>query len=121
MYQVLTKKIDEEVYRDNFEKKEKFSEEKEIKIIPSKNEIEKKLLENNEQEKNVKKNFCYNIELKVANDENFRPIIPKRFFKKKKYKDFINLMKKCWIHKPNERPTFDHITLTIQEIFENTN
>jgi hypothetical protein len=57
--------------------------------------------------------------LQVANNPNFRPKLPKKFQEKKKYFEFIDLMKKCWNHDPKERPGFNEITMTLQEIFEN--
>jgi hypothetical protein len=39
--------------------------------------------------------------------------------KKKKYFEFIELIKKCWSHEPKERPEFNEITMTLQEIIEN--
>jgi hypothetical protein len=38
---------------------------------------------------------------------------------KKKYFEFVNLMKKCWNHDPKERPAFNETTMTLQEINEN--
>jgi hypothetical protein len=68
-------------------------------------------------EENINSNYD-NIELKVANDKNFKPIIENKF-QKKKYKEFIDLMKRCWNHSPIERPTFNEIILILQEYYEN--
>jgi hypothetical protein len=46
-------------------------------------------------------------------------MIQKNILKKKNiYFEFIELMKRCWNHNPNERPDFYEITITLQEIFE---
>jgi serine/threonine protein kinase len=94
MFQILTKKIDN-IYEN--------------KIIDG-GEIEL-------EEVNSNINNIANIELKVANDPNFRPSIPNEF--KKNFVEFIDLMKKCWNHNPKERPNFNEITLNLQEIYEN--
>jgi serine/threonine protein kinase len=103
MFQILTKKIDN-IYQGVDNKK---NENEKI--------IELKEVNNNS---NINSNIT-NIELKVANDPNFRPIIPKQFENKKKNIEFIDLMKKCWNHQPKERPSFNEITMTLQEIIEN--
>jgi serine/threonine protein kinase len=83
------------------------------KINENNIEIEKNYEESlNENFKNL------NIELKVANDPNFRPKIPIKIIENKKFFEFIELMKKCWLHDPNERPGFNEISLTLQEIKE---
>jgi serine/threonine protein kinase len=99
MFQLLTKKIDN-IY-DGYVNQENKNENIELKEV------------------NTNSNNIANIELRVANDHNFRPLIPKKFIDKKKYFEFIDLMKKCWNHSPKERPAFNEITMTLQEIFEN--
>ena len=53
-----------------------------------------------------------NIQIRVATDENLRPILPKeeemeeRNIKEKK---MISMMKKCWKQDPNERPKMEEI------------
>jgi CO dehydrogenase/acetyl-CoA synthase alpha subunit len=89
MFQILTKKIDN-IYEQNKENDEK-SEMKDVK---------KSEVENNELNFS---NITSNIELWVANDLNFRPKLEKKL-EKKKYFEFIDLMKKCWNHNPKERP-----------------
>jgi serine/threonine protein kinase len=60
-----------------------------------------------------------NVELQVAINPNFRPLIPKKYLEKKKYFEFIELMKKCWNQDPKERPSFNDITMTLQKISDN--
>ncbi len=60
----------------------------------------------------------FNIELKVANDPNFRPFISKKYDENLDYKEFIDLIKKCWNHNPDERPNFNEITIILEEINE---
>lgn len=45
-----------------------------------------------------------NVELKIANDANFRPIIPTIFAEDINYYDYINLMRACWSASPDARP-----------------
>jgi serine/threonine protein kinase len=116
MFQVLTKKI-ENIYQDKQqnEKNEK-NEKNENGDVNTKKENEK-IIEL--KEVNSNSNNIANIELRVANDKNFRPVLPKKLENKKKYFEFIDLMKKCWNHDPKERPGFNEITMTLQEINEN--
>jgi len=122
MFQLLTKKIDKEIYMNDNNEKKKI---KNNLINKFKNESEKELNEVliEKEDDNIYKNednfSIFNIEIKVANNEEFRQNIPLKFENKKKYSQFIELMKKCWKHNPSERPNFYEITLTLQEIFEN--
>jgi hypothetical protein len=59
------------------------------------------------------------IELQVADNPNFRPRLSKKIEEKKRYFEFIDLMKKFLQHDPKERPGFNEITMTLQEIQEN--
>jgi serine/threonine protein kinase len=106
MFQLLTKKINN-IYDDS--KQEAKRESKNENIIEL-----KEVNSNNNNSNNIA-----NIELRVANDKNFRPSIPIKFENKKKYFEFIILMKKCWNHDPKERPAFNEIVMTLQEISEN--
>jgi tRNA A-37 threonylcarbamoyl transferase component Bud32 len=72
-----------------------------------------------EKNKNENENNFENIELRVANDPNFRPNFPKIYTDLKKYNEFIILMRKCWDFDPKERPGFNEITMTLQEIYDN--
>jgi hypothetical protein len=83
-------------------------------------ELKESLLNNNNKEDdyNNENDFNLNIELRVANNPDLRPSIPKKY-EKKNYFEFIDLMKKCWKHEPKERPGFNEITMTLQEILEN--
>jgi serine/threonine protein kinase len=93
MYQVLTNKIDD-VYKEETKKNKK-----EIELVEEGN---------------------YNVEFKVANDPNYRPKISTNF-EKKEFEVFIDLMKRCWQNDPKDRPGFNEITMTLQEIYENFN
>jgi tRNA A-37 threonylcarbamoyl transferase component Bud32 len=115
MFQILTKKID--IYSIGDEEEKKFYQNEEISNKKEKKNENSKIIEMNEISNNS--NNIANIELRVANDKNFRPIISKKFENKKKYFEFIDLMKKCWNHNPKERPGFNEITMTLQEINEN--
>jgi hypothetical protein len=45
----------------------------------------------------------------------------KEKFEKKKYDEYVKLMKLCWQHDPKDRPSFSEIVFTLQEILENLN
>jgi len=51
-----------------------------------------------------------NIEVRVATDPNFRPIVtPEQIPNYNEVQWFIDLMKQCWRDDPDERPTFEEI------------
>jgi hypothetical protein len=110
----LSKKSFKNIYQDK-QQNEK-NEKNENGDVNTKKENEK-IIEL--KEVNSNSNNIANIELRVANDKNFRPVLPKKLENKKKYFEFIDLMKKCWNHDPKERPGFNEITMTLQEINEN--
>jgi serine/threonine protein kinase len=104
MFQVFTNKI-ENIY-DN-------------EILINEKKIELKEIDNNEIEFSKKiLPTSFNIELKVSNDPNFRPIVS-NLFDSGIYLDVIELMKNCWKHLPNERPNFFEITIILEEILKN--
>ena len=62
-----------------------------------------------------------NIQLKVANDPNFRPTlfdIEEGEEKESKIK-FIELMKKSWQHDPISRPKFEEIVDSLKILLNN--
>jgi hypothetical protein len=116
MFQVLTEKI-ENIYD---EEKEDIINSESYKKLENDNlsELKENLIEEkNSVENSFNNNF--NIELRVANDETFRPKLPKKILNEKKYSEIIKLMEKCWVHKSTDRPNFNEITFTLQEIIEN--
>jgi serine/threonine protein kinase len=126
MYQLLTGKFENVYILDSEEKKEIDESEKiiiEENIFSEKKNQKKEetepLLINSENNKILKINSGYNVELKVANNPEYRPFISNNFLNNLKYKEFIELMKKCWIHNPKERPNFNVITIMLEEIYEN--
>jgi hypothetical protein len=109
MFQVLTNKIDN-IYDDENEIKTEIKN----NYVKLENELKETFIDK-------KENISYfNIEIRVANDPYFRPIISKRF-KKKKYFEFLELLKKCWDHNPKERPNFNDISFALREIYQNKN
>jgi hypothetical protein len=125
LFQVFTKKIENiyEVPKENENVKInelnvelKTKQKKKNYLSNTDVELKENLLD--ELEYNNENDFNLNIELRVANNPDLRPLIPKKF-ENKKYFEFINLMKKCWKHEPKERPNFNEITMTLQEIQEN--
>jgi serine/threonine protein kinase len=107
MYQILTLKINN-IY-DEEEKKEKKNNEIELK---------QSLINNDSIDEMNDNNIILNVEFKVANNPNYRPKIPLKYLEKKKYFEFVGLMKRCWKHDPKERLGFNEITMTLQEIQE---
>jgi hypothetical protein len=105
MFQVLTNIVDN-VYEN--ESDEKINSKK----IELENKTESKDIE-------MKISSSFNIELKVANDPNFRPKIPISFSEDKHFSEFIELMKRSWSHSPKDRPSFNEITMILQEKYEN--
>ena len=102
----------DEIKEENEKEKEKENENENIPV-ENINEIElKDIFESNNDSD-------FNIELRVANDPSFRPFFLNKFTEKKKYKEFIELTKKCWKNNPEERPSFNEITLVLEEINEN--
>jgi serine/threonine protein kinase len=129
MYQVLTDYLDN-VYELNEIEEKKKNEEKKNKKIKKINENDKEnlielkenLIENyNENEIDNNKLDFLNLEYKVANNEDFRPIIPNSILKDKKYDQFLNIMKICWNSNPKNRFNFNEITIQLEEILVNLN
>jgi hypothetical protein len=115
MFQILTKKIDdiyEEPKRDNNGNENEIKTKKKKYLNNSEIELKKNLLEINETNE-FSNNYNLNIELRVANNPDFRPFIEKKY-ENKKYFEFIDLMKKCWKQNPNDRPNFNEITMIIK-------
>ena len=55
------------------------------------------------------------IEIRVANNPNFRPVIPKSMVHIAcAHPTLIELMKKCWQHDPAARPSFQEIVNVIE-------
>jgi serine/threonine protein kinase len=128
MFQILTKKIENiyEIQKQENEKKIELNVELKTKnkkkYFKTEIELKESLLNNNNEEgddcNDNENDFNLNIELRVANNPDLRPVIPKKF-ENKKYFEFVDVMRKCWKHDPKERPNFNEITMTLQEILEN--
>ena len=65
------------------------------------------------------------IQFKVAQDPNFRPTLPSEQElesqditeeERESKKRFIELMKQCWQHSPQERPKFEEIVDVLEKI-----
>jgi serine/threonine protein kinase len=135
MYQVLTGKLDNVYNYDKIEKEElskknekiikdeKIKEENFFDSYEKKKEESQPLLINNEKNSDIsiKSVSGYNVELKVANNPYFRPYISDNFLSNLQFSEFIDLMKKCWQHDPKERPSFNEITINLEEINEKLN
>eukprot|EP00817_Percolomonadidae_sp_ATCC50343_P005946 CAMPEP_0117419714 /NCGR_PEP_ID=MMETSP0758-20121206/1214_1 /TAXON_ID=63605 /ORGANISM="Percolomonas cosmopolitus, Strain AE-1 (ATCC 50343)" /LENGTH=346 /DNA_ID=CAMNT_0005200931 /DNA_START=3404 /DNA_END=4442 /DNA_ORIENTATION=+ len=61
----------------------------------------------------------YGVELRVANNPNYRPEIPDRFIRSKKWVPYIALMKLCWQADPESRPSFDAIIDELNMMLDN--
>jgi serine/threonine protein kinase len=128
MFQILTKKIENiyEIQKQENEKKIELNVELKTKnkkkYFKTEIELKESLLNNNNEEgddcNDNENDFNLNIELRVANNPDLRPVTPKKF-ENKKYFEFVDVMRKCWKHDPKERPNFNEITMTLQEILEN--
>lgn len=58
----------------------------------------------------------FNIELKVAMDQSFRPAIPDQWYESEVLHDCAYLMQVCWSAESAERPSFAHIRTSLQEL-----
>lgn len=56
----------------------------------------------------------FNVEYKVAMNEDFRPQIPSTLGNE--YAPYIQLMCECWRHKATERPSFTSILQRIEQM-----
>lgn len=61
------------------------------------------------------------IEVKMAEDDYFRPKVYKKFKQVPELKWYIHLMKRCWAADPIERPSFSEIVCIIQDNMEKMN
>jgi serine/threonine protein kinase len=118
MYQLLTEKLTN-VYKFTEGEIDEISDKNDLivnekYVSNNKDEEMKPLIITNKSEKNSSKNSSinlsedfFNIELKVANDSNFRPYISKFFLTNSlKFNEFLQLMKNCWSSNPKERFNF---------------
>lgn len=62
------------------------------------------------------KKITFNVEVKIALDESFRPPVPLEYFENQQYHDFVKLMTSCWKDKPEERPTTDDVFKKLNDI-----
>jgi len=66
------------------------------------------------------KNNKFNVELRVAQHEDYRPVIPESFvLERDEQKIVIKLMSLCWSHNPKDRPELDVIISTLEHLSGN--
>ena len=66
----------------------------------------------------------HNIHLKVSKNPNFRPTITPLpedgvpVFERKSKKDYIEIFKRCWAHRAEDRPKFDEVNEELQTLLQ---